>query len=527
MAGASLLGLVVLIVGLSHALANTQVPAPRADQVRQRADDVEPAAALASGIPIYDTQADAESNPVVVYSTRLPNLSPGETIRIDGSNHMSYCIGSDINPGSGNAGSPCKGLTGGTAPDPYSYDVNLEIHAYQAASPTAVSGGQPSDWLASATRLCTRHYHHCAFTVKNDVTGLAPANGQYINQEVSAWTTAQPPDWEPGQMIELEGNCTGGTGYGSCQPQPNDNQTSLSKGQLSVIRIGSRYSGSVFIPTGAQFTQPYIKINTSGRFNKQVVYSRPVRNVHAGDAIQVSGGMQLDGTQPCAPDDCTLNGSPDPTYQFQHAVEGYWLLATSPTAKNAQGGDRYVSATDVQNCQSADGTQNGLCRLQMSGSVTAPSPPADHRMYLNFVALAFDKSGEQPSANGVTPKVKLSNGLFDATRYPGTTPTTRYRTRFTRFKVVARSSGDTFKGRIASPAARCVRGRRVSLIRRRHGAQRAVGRDRTSRRGSFAIRLSKSEAKSGRYHARVARRSLASTHTVCESASSRSIRISR
>jgi hypothetical protein len=410
-----------LLVGRVYAV---QVARPQSNQAVQKADDVEPPAALKTGIPIYPSQGAARSHPLVVYSLYAPSLGSGERVRIAGSNHMSYCAVSDINPRTGNAGSPCKRLTGGSAPDPYDYTVQVEIHAYQAPSATAKSSGKPSGWLADATRLCTRHYHHCAFTVKNNVTGLTSRKGQYINQEVIAWTDS--PDRESGQMMELEGNCINGTGYGNCNPQPNDDQQTLSKGQLSVIRMGSSYSGTATAAADSEFTQPYIEINTSGQFQKQVVYSKPIYGVDAGDAIEASAGMQLDGTQPCAPYYCTLNGSPDPnygspdpSYAFQHAVEGYWLLATSPSDKNGGSGDRFISATDIQNCQGADGTQDGLCRLQMMGAVTAPTPPADHTMYLNFVALAFDNSNEGPSTpNGVTPKAKLSDGQFDRSCNP-------------------------------------------------------------------------------------------------------------
>src|SRR5204862_3877929 len=121
------------------------------------------------------------------------------------------------------------------------------LHSYQASSATASSGGQPDGWLASSERLCTQAYHHCAFTVKNEVTGLHATNGQYINQEVTAWTHS--PNLESGQMIELEGNCINGTGYGNCDPQTNDDQQTLSKGQLSVIRIGSSYTEAHALPT--------------------------------------------------------------------------------------------------------------------------------------------------------------------------------------------------------------------------------------------------------------------------------------
>jgi len=58
----------------------------------------------------------------------------------------------------------------------------------------------------------------------------------------------------------------------------------------------------------------------------------------------------------------------------------------------------------------------------MLGAVTVPAPPADHTMYLNFVALAKDSSNEGPSTNGVTPKVQLSAGQFDRTCNPSLFP---------------------------------------------------------------------------------------------------------
>ena len=512
--------LVFMFAGADSALATANLGAPAINQVKQKADDVEPPAALATGIPIYDSQSAARSNPVVVYSVKVPNLSSGEALRIDGSNHMSYCAPSDIQPGSGNAGSPCKGLTGAPAPDPYSYDVHLEIHAYQANSPTAPSDGQ--HWIANSERLCTPAFHHCAFTVKNKVSGLSVANGQYIAQEVAAWTDSSA--WESGQMIELEGNCINGTGYGNCDPQPNDDQRSLSKGQLSVIRTGSKYTGTHALPTDTTFKQPYIEINTSGHDKRQVVYSRAIANLAAGEVIEASGGMQLDGTQPCDPDPCTKKGSPDPSYVFHRDVQGYWLLATSPTQKRAAPDERYPSATDIQNCQSADGTQGGLCRLFMLGSVTAPVPPPDHIMFLNFVAWAKDKSQEGPSTNGVTPKVKLSQGQFDITRFPAATSPITHPTKFKRFKFVSKGGG-RFKGRIASPKSKCLGGRTVKLIRAHNGHRHQVGRDNTSGTGGFTINPRGSRVRKGRYHAQVAKKAFDGGAQVCQGAVSSSVRV--
>jgi hypothetical protein len=66
----------------------------------------------------------------------------------------------------------------------------------------------------------------------------------------------------------------------------------------------------------------------------------------------------------------------------------------------------------------------------------------------------------------------------------------------------------------------------VRLIRERHGHSHKVGQDRASAAGKFAIKLSRSKARNGRYYARVTKQTLESGHTVCEGARSRSIRLS-
>jgi hypothetical protein len=71
-----------------------------------------------------------------------------------------------------------------------------------------------------------------------------------------------------------------------------------------------------------------------------------------------------------------------------------------------------------------------------------------------------------------------------------------------------------------------VRDRRVRLIRVRHGDRHTVGQDTTSATGQFAIRLSGSKAKNGRYYGRVPKATFDSGHTVCEGARSRAITVS-
>ena len=127
----------VLFLSAGRAFATAVVSPPQPNQVTQKADDVEPAAAVKTGITIYPNQATARKHPLVVYSVNAPQLASTERVHIAGSNHMSYCTDADTTPGSGNAGSPCKSLTGGSAPDPYLYTVHIEIHDYQASSATA------------------------------------------------------------------------------------------------------------------------------------------------------------------------------------------------------------------------------------------------------------------------------------------------------------------------------------------------------------------------------------------------------
>src|SRR4051812_14436763 len=89
----------LLFVSADRALATAQVSAPKSNQVTQKADGVEPSAAVKTGIPIYPSQATARKHPLVVYSVNVPGLSSSEQLRIAGSNHMSYCTDADITPG--------------------------------------------------------------------------------------------------------------------------------------------------------------------------------------------------------------------------------------------------------------------------------------------------------------------------------------------------------------------------------------------------------------------------------------------
>src|SRR5215210_8283505 len=113
--GASALAVLLSLLIAGSAFVAAQVAQPKANGATQKADAVEPPAALKTGVPIYSTQAAALASPVVVYTVRAPKLASNERLRIAGSVYPSYCNGADIT-GGGNAGSPCRNLIGTNGP---------------------------------------------------------------------------------------------------------------------------------------------------------------------------------------------------------------------------------------------------------------------------------------------------------------------------------------------------------------------------------------------------------------------------
>jgi hypothetical protein len=392
MAAASLFVLLLLTAFARAALADTPgLNPPAANGVAQKADDSEYANSMDSGLLIRSSESTANSNPAVVYSVYVPNLSTGEKFNVAASAYASYCY--QKNHGN-SPGSPCDTLNNTNGP-PYNYNVHMKMMAYRATSSTDASTSWPG--LGKDERVCSHALHHCPLTVRlNNLTGLGNGGGNYVNLEMTAWTDSSNHQF--GDMVELEGDCTNGS-YVGCTPDQNDDQQSRSKGQLSVVRKGSTYTvgpsnSDNFSSNGTDpVTQTFVDINSSER-----VYSKRITGLEPGDVIEADGSMTMDGTN----------------IGFDHDVGGWWLLAKTNGATSAGSGERYVSADNNRNCLNYDGTSDGVCNTRQVGAVTVPSG-ANSTMYMTYVARAQD-------TNISTGRVQLSSGSFNLTCDPEFSP---------------------------------------------------------------------------------------------------------
>jgi hypothetical protein len=378
------LGVLVLAAPAYADYSSGEVDAPASNKITQGAAGEERPGSLASGIAVHNSQGSANNDPSVVYSVNLPNLNPNETLRIAATMRTSFCVDSDIS-GQGNPGSPCKDLVpdgqGGT-PHQFHYPVHVDMHIYQANGPAQKSDG--SHWIATDSFLCSDDLHHCSSIKRTGVTGLNGNNGNYINVEAVAWND-NTNAWQNGQMIELEGDCSGGTNYGNCNPTNDDDQTTKSNGLLSIERKGSGYQGRQSA-VRTTFDKNFVNINPNGQSNPQVVKSIRVQGLEAGDVIEVDGSLHLDGSDPCS----NCGG-----YQFSHDVQAWWVLAKDDSSTTAGAGERFVSGNNQWNCLNWDGTGH-QCDLRQVGLVTVPAPPADNTLHLNYVVVAKDDTTTPP-----------------------------------------------------------------------------------------------------------------------------------
>jgi 5-hydroxyisourate hydrolase-like protein (transthyretin family) len=105
--------------------------------------------------------------------------------------------------------------------------------------------------------------------------------------------------------------------------------------------------------------------------------------------------------------------------------------------------------------------------------------------------------------------------------------TTKYPTVFTSFKLKTTSSKRTFKGTIDSPKGKCVKNRKVKVIRTHNGNQHNLGTDKTGNGGKFAIEVPRSEVKNGKYFAKVKKLKFDGGKKVCNSRESPSVKVSK
>lgn len=103
---------------------------------------------------------------------------------------------------------------------------------------------------------------------------------------------------------------------------------------------------------------------------------------------------------------------------------------------------------------------------------------------------------------------------------------TQFPTHFTKFKLELNSSSSEFKGKIDSSKSKCVKGRKVKLIRKHNGNKKTLGDGKTNKKGKFDIKLSTGHPKNGQYYARVKKKKFDNGEKICLSVNSRTIKIS-
>ena len=97
---------------------------------------------------------------------------------------------------------------------------------------------------------------------------------------------------------------------------------------------------------------------------------------------------------------------------------------------------------------------------------------------------------------------------------------------FTKFKLERNSSSSEFKGKIDSSKSKCVKGRKVKLIRKHNGNKKTLGDDKTNSKGKFNIKLSTGNPKNGKYYAKAKKKKFDSDQKICLSETSGSVKIS-
>jgi hypothetical protein len=103
--------------------------------------------------------------------------------------------------------------------------------------------------------------------------------------------------------------------------------------------------------------------------------------------------------------------------------------------------------------------------------------------------------------------------------------TIKYPTHFKSFKFEASSSGGTFKGKLSSLKDKCIKGRKVKLVRKHNGNKTKLGSDKSNDQGKWKIDLSGGKVKNGQYYANVKKKTFDDGQKVCLSVTSGTIKI--
>lgn len=103
---------------------------------------------------------------------------------------------------------------------------------------------------------------------------------------------------------------------------------------------------------------------------------------------------------------------------------------------------------------------------------------------------------------------------------------TQFPTFFTKFKLERSSSSSEFKGQIDSSKSKCVKGRKIKLIRKHNGNTKTLGDDKTNSKGKFDVKLSTGKPNNGKYYAKAKKKKFDNDEKTCLSVTSGTIKIS-
>jgi hypothetical protein len=341
---------------------------------------LEPGHAIEAGIPIGNDARSAK--PVVVYSVPLSNVSPNETLRIEGQVSLSRCNNTDVptggGPGAGDDGSPCE------THKSYGYEPHIQARL-------VLRDGHGAVVLDTMDYVCTLELHHCPLIVTAHKTGLNVAHGS-IDVEVIAYTS--PGDHPSNDVVELEGECDHDR-YNPCHPGPQsaaDEQKpgNETQGQLTVVR--STAAAAAKSIHGSAPIHDRIPITTASDHSggPTLLFSQKLEHLRPGDVIEASA---------------TVGGKNDPKnapYKFDHFFGSWIFLTSSPTDTRPMGpGARWISPFDGKNCDT--GVPGGTCKRDQVGAALVPADVAPGAtMYVNVAGWAIEKG---PHSQGISGKI--------------------------------------------------------------------------------------------------------------------------
>lgn len=386
-----------------------------ADSVAIECDSTENAAEVRKGLAIGASQEIA--SPAVIYSTPISQRTanaqtPGNLLyHTDVQTDVSYCIKPDIDPddGNGNPGSLCQKAFKANNANGYvlpKYDVHLRLTVY--VSDVRDATYKDGDRVIGTFDLeCPQVKHHCPIHANFDDTASPktnpyPGKQLYVNVSEKAWKDSGPnggPPYDTDDVLELEADCAADR-YDTCQTSsrvnnqvdPDTGVRNITKGQLSVVELGSSYTASTTVQR--TLTAPAKALSSHGG-RTTYLFTEPSYDVRAGDIVE----PQL------LPVDVKGNN-------FDHDLQTRFVLTTNPSIAETNlrtGPARFASAQTSTGCfnplhTDPDFYGGGTCEdYSQGGAVVSPySASTTSPVYMIFIVTATDGStgtADDPTGN--------------------------------------------------------------------------------------------------------------------------------